>query len=156
MADVLKVSLQDGTLVRHKNSGYEGRIEGTTQIKACFTRGGASLPVTLAKEMFQYRVVITGQTTRHIAPAEDLEILEQAEDVVCFRCHFGFRSKPGLFDRASGRCTCGAWICPACLACQRENAESADGKPLPCSKERKRLVAKLANKKGRGSTAAAK
>ena len=42
MAEIInKISLQDGTLVRHKVIGYQGTIEGKTEIKTCFTRGEA-------------------------------------------------------------------------------------------------------------------
>jgi hypothetical protein len=147
MADKVKISLQDGTLVRHKSQGYQGRIEGITGIKACFTKGGVSLAASLAKETFQYRVAVAGDLMRHIAPAEDLEILEALAEIVCLRCHTAFRSKPGLVDKAGGRCECGGWICPSCLACQPADAGSPDGKVTPCSKQRKRLVRKLANEK---------
>ena len=77
MAEIInKISLQDGTLVRHKVIGYQGTIEGKTEIKTCFTRGGSVLAIPPAKETFQYRVVVNGETMRHIAPAEDLEILD--------------------------------------------------------------------------------
>jgi hypothetical protein len=147
MADKAKISLQDGTLVRHKNQGYQGKIEGITEIKACFTRGGVSLAVSLAKEPFQYRVVVAGDLMRHIAPAEDLEILDAAAEIVCFSCHTAFRSKPGLVDKAGGRCECGGWICPACLACQTVDADSPEGKASSCSKHRKRLVKKSSDGK---------
>ena len=53
MAEIVsKTSLQDGTLVRHKIIGYQGTIEGKTEIKTCFTRGGASLAIPPAKETF--------------------------------------------------------------------------------------------------------
>ncbi len=136
-----KVSLQDGTLVRHKVMGYQGTIEGRTEIKTCFTRGGLVLTMPLAKETFQYRVVVSGESMRHIAPAEDLEIIDAMAEIVCFRCHYAFRSKPGLLDKAGGRCQCGGWICPACMACQ--TAESSE----PCVKQRKRMLKKLANEK---------
>ncbi len=136
-----KVSLQDGTLVRHKVMGYQGTIEGRTEIKTCFTRGGIVLTMPLAKETFQYRVVVSGESMRHIAPAEDLEIIDAMAEIVCFRCHYAFRSKPGLLDKAGGRCQCGGWICPACMACQ--TAESSE----PCVKQRKRMLKKLANEK---------
>jgi hypothetical protein len=138
---VNKVSLQDGTLVRHKVMGYQGTIEGRTEIKTCFTRGGIVLTMPLAKETFQYRVVVSGESMRHIAPAEDLEIIDAMAEIVCFRCHYAFRSKPGLLDKAGGRCQCGGWICPACMACQ--TAESSE----PCVKQRKRMLKKLANEK---------
>ena len=66
--------LQDGTLIRHKVTGYEGRIEGTTQIKSCFTRGGALLAHPTTRDLFQYRVMVEGESLRRIAPAEDFEI----------------------------------------------------------------------------------
>ena len=97
------------------------------------------MAVSLAKETFQYRVAVAGDLMRHIAPAEDLEILEALAEIVCFRCHTAFRSKPGLVDKAGGRCECGGWICPACLACQPADADS--------SNQRKRLVRKLASDK---------
>ena len=148
MADkIIKITLQDGTFVRHKVAGYQGRIEGTTEIKACFTRAGALLAMPISKETFQYRVAVTGESMRHIAPAEDLEILEQMAEIVCFRCHSAFRSKPALINKAGGRCECGGWICPACFACQAESPESSESGRSPCLKQRKRLVKKLANKK---------
>jgi hypothetical protein len=52
--------LQDGTLIRHKVAGYEGRIEGTTEIKSCFTVRGELLGNPTTKLLFQYRVVIKG------------------------------------------------------------------------------------------------
>jgi hypothetical protein len=138
---VNKISLQDGTLVRHKVMGYQGTIEGKTEIKTCFTRGGAVLAMPLAKETFQYRVAVSGESMRHIAPAEDLEILDAMAEIVCFRCHYAFRSKPGILDKASGRCQCGGWICPACMACQATESSEA------CVKQRKRMLKKLANEK---------
>ena len=138
-----KISLQDGTLVRHKVIGYQGTIEGKTEIKTCFTRGGTVLAIPPAKENFQYRVAVTGETMRHIAPAEDLEILDAMTEVVCFRCQYVFRTKPGVLDKPAGRCQCGGWICPACLACQTSEAFEQS----PCLKQRKRMVKKLANEK---------
>jgi hypothetical protein len=144
MAEIInKISLQDGTLVRHKVIGYQGTIEGKTEIKTCFTRGGSVLAIPPAKETFQYRVVVNGESMRHIAPAEDLEILDAMTEVVCFRCQYVFRTKPGVLDKAAGRCQCGGWICPACLACQTPEAAGQS----PCLKQRKRMVKKLANEK---------
>lgn len=141
-----KISLQDGTLVRHKVIGYEGTIEGKTAIKTCFTRRGMLLAIPPAKETFQYRVAVSGESMRHIAPEEDLEILDAMTEVVCFQCHYVFRSKPGLLDKAAGRCQCGGWICPACLACQTVEASEQS----PCLMRRKRTVKKAASeKKGR-------
>ena len=33
----VEVKLENGTLIRHKVAGYEGRIDGTTEIQKCFT-----------------------------------------------------------------------------------------------------------------------
>ena len=142
-AIISKISLQDGTLVRHKVTGYQGMIEGTTEIKTCFTKGGSLLTVPLSKETFQYRVAVSGESMRHIAPAEDLEILDAMAKVVCFGCQYVFRSKPGIMDKAGGRCECGGWICPACLTCQTPEAYELS----PCLKQRKRSLKKLANEK---------
>ena len=144
MAEIInKISLQDGTLVRHKVIGYQGTIEGKTEIKTCFTRGGSVLAIPPAKETFQYRVVVNGESLRHIAPAEDLEILDAMTEAVCFRCQYVFRTKPGVVDKAAGRCQCGGWICPACFACQTPEAAGQS----PCLKQRKRMVKKLASEK---------
>jgi hypothetical protein len=143
MADKIKINLQDGTLVRHRIQGYQGRIEGITQIKACFTKGGAALALALAKEPFQYRVAVKGESMRHIAPADDLEVIEeeQALEVSCFSCLSSFHTKPGVLGKPGGRCECGGWICPACWACQAPTEGS------PCLKQRKRLVRKHAKGK---------
>jgi hypothetical protein len=144
MAEIInKISLQDGTLVRHKVIGYQGTIEGKTEIKTCFTRGGSVLAIPPAKETFQYRVAVNGESMRHIAPAEDLEILDAMTEVACFRCQYVFRTKPGVLDKPAGRCQCGGWICPACFACQTAEASEQS----PCLKQRKRMVKKLANEK---------
>jgi hypothetical protein len=146
-----QVKLQNGTIVRHKNAGYEGRIEGTTEIRSCFTAGGVLLDMPNSKQSFQYRVVVTGESMRRIAPAEDLEILERAVQVVCPRCQYSFQSKPGASDKPGGRCQCGGWICPACLACQGNgNGPGKGGNPV-CAKQRTRQTKKLAaRKKTRG------
>jgi hypothetical protein len=117
--------LRDGTLVEHKTHGYRGRIEGITEIKSCFTRGGAALPYTTAKDIFQYRIAVTGETMRRIAPAEDLEVVfeEARVNVSCVNCHAVFRTKPGTADKPGGRCECGGWICPECLACDASSSE---------------------------------
>jgi hypothetical protein len=135
------VKLQDGTLIRHKVIGYEGRIEGTTEIKTCFTAGGELLSKFNSKETFQYRVVVKGESMRRIAPAEDLEILEGAVEFSCPHCQFSFQTKPGFADKPAGRCECGGWICPSCLDCRDANEQS------PCLKQRKRLARKLSLQK---------
>lgn len=140
MADRLVISLRDGTLVRHKTQGYEGKIEGTTAIKTCFTRGGDLLQALNTKEAFQYRVAVNGLSMRHIAPFDDLEIIEAVEAILCDRCHQSFYTKPGLTDKACGRCACGAWICPVCLGCQSE--EAANDPATSCATQRKRFVRK--------------
>jgi hypothetical protein len=137
------VKLQDGTLIRHKVVGYEGRIEGTTEIKTCFTAAGALLPGPSSRQIFQYRVVVAGESMRRIAPAEDLEILEGVAEVVCPRCGYSFRSKPGVGNKPGGRCECGGLICPACLACQANGGTDKGVAPV-CSKQRSRQVRKLA------------
>jgi len=133
-----EAKLQDGTLIRHKVVGYEGRIDGTTEIKTCFTAGGEILSKPNTKQIFQYRVLINGESMRRIAPGEDLEVLEGVVAVICPSCHYPFWSKPGCSDKPGGRCQCGGWICPSCLICQDI---------APCPKQVKRLARKLAAKK---------
>jgi hypothetical protein len=146
-----EVKLQDGTLIRHKVVGYEGRIEGTTEITTCFTAAGALLPGSTSRQRFQYRVVVAGESMRRIAPAEDLEILEGAAAVVCSHCRYSFRSKPGVGNKPGGRCECGGWICPACLACEGISDGTAKGVAPVCLKQRSRQIRKLAaRKKSRG------
>jgi hypothetical protein len=142
MAERIPVSLRDGTLVRHKIVGYEGKVEGTTAIKACFTKGGALQGEAATKEPFQYRVAVAGLSLRYIAPVDDLEILEAATENKCLRCGKSFHTKPSLAGKAGGRCVCGGWICPVCLGCQ---PEELDGSKLkPCASQRKRLLKKAA------------
>jgi len=141
------VKLQDGTLIRHKMAGYEGRIEGITEIKTCFTEGGSLLARPTSGHAFQYRVVVAGESARRIAPAEDLEILEGVAPVVCLRCRYFFQSKPGLENKPGGRCQCGGWICPACLTCQGTNEGTNTGAVPVCLKQRSRQTRKLAARK---------
>ena len=147
MSDKSDASLRDGTLVRHKSKGYQGTIEGTTSIKACFTRGGAALPITMTKETFQYRISVPGESMRQIAPLEDLEILEAAAEINCVACQKPFHTKPGLLGKPGGRCACDGWICPVCLACQ--TAEAAQDKARGCTHQRKRMLRKSTNDKKR-------
>src|SRR5215468_12422680 len=142
-----EVKLQDGTLIRHKTVGYEGRIEGTTQITTCFTAAGALLPGSSSRQTFQYRVVVAGESMRRIAPAEDLEILEGVASVVCPHCRYSFRSKPGVANKPGGCCECGGWICPACLACQAIHDPMDKASPPVCAKQRIRQTRKLAARK---------
>ena len=137
------IKLQNGTLIRHKTMGYEGRIEGTTEIKACFTVAGELLNKLDSKQTFQYRVLVDGETMRRIAPEADLEIVEGVAVVACPACGFSFESKPGTVDKPSGRCQCGGWICPSCLQCKDGTQEPA------CPKQRKRLLRRLDRKKSR-------
>lgn len=145
MSDKLNADLRDGTLVRHKNKGYEGKIEGTTSIKACFTRGGATLSMPITKEIFQYRISIAGESLRQVAPLEYLEVIDAVMAIECVCCRQRFHTKPGLQGKPCGRCACGAWICPVCAACQTEAA--SQDKATACPEQRKRLVRKLGNEK---------
>jgi len=143
----LEGKLQDGTLIRHKVVGYKGRIEGTTEIKNCFTRGGALLAHPTTKDLFQYRVIVEGESLRRIAPAEDFEILEAVVEIICHNCHRSFHTKPEVVGKARGRCQCGGWICPSCLSCHDLNDGTTKGGPSPrCTHQKKRL-AKLAQEK---------
>jgi hypothetical protein len=148
---VEQVKLKNGTIVRHKNVGYDGRSDGTTEIRSCFTAGGVLLDMHGSKQSFQYRVVVAGESMRRIAPAEDLEILEQVVQVVCPRCQYSFHSKPGADGKPGGRCQCGGWICPACLACQGIGDGMDKSGNAVCVKQRTRQTRKLAaRKKTRG------
>jgi len=51
-----QVRLQDGTLIRHNGVGYEGRIDGRTEIKTCFTVAGE----LLVKPVIRYCEYKTG------------------------------------------------------------------------------------------------
>jgi hypothetical protein len=144
MLERIEIRLRDGTLVRHKKRGYQGKIEGTTAIKACFTRDGTLLNTPVTKEAFQYRVAVSGESMRQIAPEEDLEILDATADIECVICHKMFRTKPGLVGKAGGRCACGGWICTVCLGCQAEESTAA---ATHCKSQRKRVLKKLASVK---------
>ena len=147
MSKVIEVTkLPAGTLIRHKTTGYQGRIDGITEIKTCFTRAGALEVGVPIKDSFQYRVEIPGEPMRRIAPAEDLEILEGVVDVVCGSCGYAFHSKPGVGNKAGGRCPCGGLICPVCLSCQAGAAEGGAGSKAGCVKQTARKARKLASK----------
>lgn len=143
MDERINVSLRDGTLVRHKTIGYEGKVEGTTAIKACFTKGGTLQGLAATKEPFQYRVAVDGMSLRYIAPVDDLEIIEAVTEIKCVRCNRAFSTKPSLAGKAGGRCACGAWICPVCMGCQPEESDSNNLKP--CASQRKRLLKKASS-----------
>ena len=142
-----QVKLENGTIIRHKVAGYQGRIDGITEIKSCFTMGGALLNTPNSKQGFQYRVEVVGELMRRIAPAEDLEIVEGVVAVVCPHCHYSFHSKPGLLNKPGGRCVCGGSICPACLACQSSSGETGKDGALACIKQRQRQTRKLVARK---------
>jgi len=59
---------EEGDLVKHKKSGYEGLIDGQTNLKMLFT-GNRHCE-------FQYRIKLPNQDTRLIAPEEDLQMLK--------------------------------------------------------------------------------
>lgn len=143
MSEKIELTLRDGTLVRHKTIGYEGKIEGTTAIKACFTKGGTLLGVPASKDAFQYRIAVSGMSLRYIAPLDDLEILDAAAEIQCVRCHKPFYTKPGLTGKPGGRCACGNWICPVCMGCQSEELD--ENKRTGCASQRKRLIKKAAS-----------
>src|SRR5215472_19030910 len=143
----VEVKLEDGTLIRHKVAGYEGRIEGITKIQSCFTLRGELLPHPDSKQLFQYRILVEGESRRRIAPADDFEILEAVVDVICPACHVSFQSKPGLADKPRGRCKCGGWICPTCLACQEMNDVPVQARRSTCPSQRRRIAAQLAFEK---------
>lgn len=125
--------LQNGTLIRHRVAGYEGTIDGITEIKACFTSGGEPAAKAAARESFQYRIAVPQEVMRRIAPAEDLEVIEEVFEVVCPACRFSFRTRPGFAGKPGGRCSCGAPICPYCLACEAPEASL-------CPQAKKRLA----------------
>jgi hypothetical protein len=59
---------EDGSLVKHKKTGYEGIIDGQTSLKLWFT-GNKDCK-------FQYRVKFPETDKRLIAPEEDLTLLK--------------------------------------------------------------------------------
>ena len=59
---------EDGSLVKHKDLGYEGLIDGRTNLKMLFT-GNRQCE-------FQYRIKLPNQDKRLIAPEEDLKMLK--------------------------------------------------------------------------------
>src|SRR5690242_4030837 len=140
--------LKDGTLVEHKTSGYRGRIDGITEIKGCFTRGGINPVPNTLKDTFQYRIVVNGEAMRHIAPAEDLEVLveESPLNVSCSNCNAAFSTNPRLANKAHGRCHCGGWICPECFACRTSRQEDS------CAKESARMKRRQGKRRSAAAT----
>lgn len=152
---IVEAALSDGTLVRHKVSGYLGRIDGVTAILSCFTSHGVPVQMTTSKESFQYRVIVKGEKMRRVAPARDLEILGAGAgiDVTCFGCQATFRGSASVFDKPGGLCECGGWICPECLVCQLPREGSIEDSIAACPAQRKRLVKKVAVGRKRGKQA---
>jgi hypothetical protein len=72
-------------------------------------------------------------------------------EIICPSCHCSFQSKPGLAGKPRGRCQCGGWICPKCLACQNTNEEPAKSQRSSCLKQQKRVATRLAIQKAAGS-----
>jgi hypothetical protein len=144
-----EVRLSDGTLVRHRTSGYLGRIDGVTAIQGCFTQSGAPMPVVIAKERFQYRIFVKGEKMRRIAPLRDLEVIDAttAVEVTCFNCQTVFSAATNLADKPGGLCDCGAWICPQCLLCESPDKKRDEESGESCPKQRKRLLNKLMSEK---------
>ena len=62
---------EDKALVRHKKLGYEGLIDGQTNLRILFT-GNKDCE-------FQYRIKIPNQDKRFIAPEKDLKMLKAPE-----------------------------------------------------------------------------
>jgi hypothetical protein len=136
-------------LVRHRVSGYLGRIDGVTAIQSCFTNRGAPIQPASGKETFQYRVIVKGEKLRRIAPVRDLEVLDAgiSIEVTCFNCQTAFASTPSVIDKPGGICECGGWICPQCLMCQLPQETSVEGSTGNCPNQRKRFLKKAAGRK---------
>jgi hypothetical protein len=128
-------------------AGYEGTVDGITEIRDCFTSGGEQLGKFSSKYSFQYRIMIAGQALRKIAPAEDLEVLERTSEVCCSNCRSAFQTKPAAIGKTAGRCQCGQWICPSCLRCQQAVPDSTSADVAVCPHERKRLLRKASVQK---------
>jgi hypothetical protein len=144
-----EVLLSDGTLVRHRISGYVGRIQGVTAIQACFTDSGAPMTVNANKEKMQYRVFVKGEKMRRIAPQRDLEVLDATTEVevTCTSCHTKFSGTTSVNDKPGGLCECGGWICPECLLCEPSKPTRTEGASDTCPHQRKRLLKKATAEK---------
>jgi hypothetical protein len=148
-----EIFLSDGTLVRHRISGYLGRIQGVTAIQGCFTDSGAPMPLNTTKDEFQYRVIVRGEKMRRIAPPRDLEVLDATTsvEVTCFSCQNTFSGIPSVNDKPGGLCECGGWICPECLLCQASKGMRAQDSAQDCANQRKRLVKRTMGQKQKKS-----
>ena len=82
---MVEENLRDGTLVQHKVEGYKGYVDGITRIKELFTERGQPLDNPKSNQTFQYRIVLEGESLRRIAPAADIEILEEIGAKSCSR-----------------------------------------------------------------------
>ena len=136
--------LENGTVIRHRITGYQGTVDGITEIKDCFTSGGQRLANSSSKYGFQYRILIAGQAMRKIAPLEDLEVLELTSPVRCPNCQSSFQSKPANIGKPGGRCQCGEWICSSCWCCHQNVPDLSRVEATVCSYQRKRLARKAA------------
>jgi hypothetical protein len=145
--------LSDGVLVRHRTSGYVGRIDGVTALQSCFTQSGMPMPLKVGKETFQYRVIVSGEKMRRIAPLRDLEVLDAttAVEVTCVNCRAAFSGTTTVNDKPGGLCACGGWICSECLHCQPSRQLNAEGSAENCPNQRKRLLKRTTTPKPRKS-----
>lgn len=143
--------LPNGTVIRHKTAGYTGCIDGITEMRECFTAAGKLLSGNSAKQTFQYRIVVPGDSMRRIAPEDDLEILRTVGRIVCHNCHASFQANSRAAGKSGGLCQCGCWICPECLSCQENISDAAERGIPPCTAGRKRLLRKLALNKKRNT-----
>lgn len=141
--------LSDGILVRHRTSGYIGRIDGVTALESCFTQSGAPMHMNTGKETFQYRVIVRGEKMRRIAPLRDLEVLDATTsvEVTCVNCAAAFSGTTTVSDKPGGLCECDGWICPECLHCQVSQQANAEDSIKPCPSQRRRLVKKTVSSK---------
>jgi hypothetical protein len=144
-----EITLTDGTVVRHKASGYRGLIDGTTALQNCFTNKGLALTLPVITETFQYRIAVAGEKLRRVAPARDLEVVavEKSTEVTCLSCQTVFLSRPGMLNKIGGKCECGSWICPACLVCAAPSAKASKGALAACTRQRNRIVKQQSNHK---------
>lgn len=146
---VTEITLTDGTMVRHKVSGYRGLVDGTTALQNCFTSKGLTVALPGSVESFQYRIAVAGEKLRRIAPARDLEVVEVAQitEIVCVSCESTFRTRPRALNKIGGQCECGNWICPLCLTCSASNGKATKGSSAGCIQQRSRKVKAQANHK---------